>query len=157
MQLLNEGERGELSRLDENQRDEWLIKCFCSQTGRSAEHQVSESCRLSSARNVLADLRLLAWLATAPLLTTSDRWCHMSCSGNKAKEKNQSAKTELKGNKDAKIRQIRLVPNLRTRPAGIRDAAEPPASGRTTRQLQGEGPHRAQTPMRHGRHAADVN
>ena len=65
MQLLNEGERGELSRLDESQRDEWLANIFAVRL--EFQQNLSSPNPADSAQQGMS-LRLLAWLATAQRL-----------------------------------------------------------------------------------------
>ena len=59
-------------------------------------------------------LRLLAWLATAPLLTTSDSWCHV-VQWQQVQGEEPIFEDRAQGEQG---RQIRLVPDLRTRPEG---------------------------------------
>ena len=111
MQLLNEGERGELSRLDESQRDEWLANIFAV---RLEDQQNLSSPNPADSAQQGMSLRLLAWLATAPWLTTSDSWCHV-VQWQQGQGEEPIFEDQAQGEQG---RQIRLVPDLRTRPEG---------------------------------------
>lgn len=111
MQLLNEGERGELSRLDESQRDEWLANIFAV---RLEDQQNLSSPNPADSAQQGMSLRLLAWLATAPLLTTSDSWCHV-VQWQQGQGEEPIFEDRAQGEQG---RQIRLVADLRTRPEG---------------------------------------
>ena len=109
MQLLSESERGELSRLGEGQRDEWLANVFAV---RSAfREDVCPSTSADSAQQGMS-LRLLAWLATAPLLTTSNGWCHV-VQWQQDQGEEQLCEERAQGEEG---RQIRLVQDLRAGP-----------------------------------------